>query len=162
MTVDKMSIGNFRFHRIASLTLIVVARKSVEDGLDWLSDELKQRSMNREDLERAGGPLAASLANAYRRKKVGKGLAAQIATGLNMPDEVVYREFGLLPEKQVVDDEEAQILAGLLNDIPDSRERKQAFSLAQMVIRHFAKGGAGKSPERGKSGGKGRHSAASH
>jgi transcriptional regulator with XRE-family HTH domain len=137
--------------------------KTTDEGLAWLNDQLRAQGIDRAELARRGDFNSTALTNVYSGKRnVGKKLATGIAAGLGVPTEVVYREFGLLPEKQVVDDEEAQILAGLLNDIPDSRERKQAFSLAQMVIRHFANGGAGKSPERGKSGGKGRHSAASH
>ena len=113
--------------------------------------------MNREDLERAGGPLAASLSNAFRRKKVGKALAAQIASGLNLPDENVYREFGLLPEKQEADDEDALILTGLLNEIADPQERKETLSLVSAIIRHVARRGkndegamAGKRSEKGR------------
>ena len=156
---DKMSIGVFCFHRKSGFTLIVVAGNTVEDGLDWLTEELAARGMNREDLERADGPRASSLANAYKRKKVGQDLARQIATGLSMPVEVVYRRFGILPEKNTVDDEEAQILADLLNEIPDKHEREQAFSLAQMVIRHFTKDRRSKGATSSKASGKGRHSA---
>jgi transcriptional regulator with XRE-family HTH domain len=135
--------------------------KTTDEGLGWLNEQLKAQGIDRAELARRGDFNPAALANVYSGKRnVGKKLATGIAAGLNLPIEVVYREFGLLPEKQVMDDEEAQILAGLLNDIPDNDERKQAFSLAQMVIRHFAKSGGSKGAATGKASGKGRHSAA--
>ncbi len=132
-----MSIGKKRFICIGRTKLSLVINK-IEDGLHWLNKELKSRGMNREDLERKGGPLSASLANAYRRKSVGVELADQIATGLGLPPEVVYREFGILPEKQKIDDEEAQIFVDLLNDIPNPERRKQTFNLVTVILRQVA------------------------
>ena len=91
--------------------------------------------MNREDFERNGGPKSASLSNAYLRKAVGLDLAGQIADGLELPRETVFRESGFLPEKDTVDDEEAKIFIDLLNGIEDPEKRKETFDMVTALIR---------------------------
>jgi transcriptional regulator with XRE-family HTH domain len=138
--------------------------KTTDEGLAWLNEQLRAQGIDRAELARRGNFNPAALTNVYSGKRnVGKKLATGIASGLGMPTEVVYREFGILPEKQVMDDEEAQVLSGLLNDIDDPEERKQTFSLVATLIRHVAqRGKKNTSAGAGKQGAKGGRAPARH
>jgi len=113
--------------------------KTIEEGLRWLDDQLRLLGIDRAELARRGDFNPSTLTNAYSGKRgVGRKLANGIADGLGAPREIVYREFGILPEKEEAGDEDAQAFIKLLNEIPQASERERAIGLVTALLRHLA------------------------
>lgn len=113
---------------------------SVEDGLEWLNEQLRLLGIDRAELARRGDFNAATLANIYSgKRKLGPKIAKSIARGLGAPEDVVFREFGLMGEKEDPDNEdEVRLFTELLNDIDDEEEKKKAVGLVTALLRQIA------------------------
>lgn len=110
-----------------------------EDGIKWLNEQLRQLGIDRAELARRGDFKQATLTNVYSGKRgVGKVLARGIAQGLGVPQDVVFREFGLMDERENGNEEEAQLFTELLDDIQDNTERRKAVGLVTALLRQVA------------------------
>src|SRR5688572_12112390 len=85
--------------------------KAMNNFGNWLLLELEKRGMSQSDLARAGGVSRAAVSEAISgRRKVGKDLAKGIAKGLDLPEEQVFREAGLLSPRKDIDEDDEEIM----------------------------------------------------
>jgi len=73
---------------------------TMEKFVDWLKLEMKKQNLSQAELARRSGVTRSSINGVLTQSRgIGVDLLQDIAKGLKVPIETVYRKVGLLPEK---------------------------------------------------------------
>ena len=104
-----------------------------EKFADWLNSELEQRGWNQSKLAQRAGLGRGTISNVINNvRKPGPEICKAIAKALSVPEEVVFREAGILePEKK-----SARGIAELqevYNLLPES-DRQELLDIARMKL----------------------------
>jgi transcriptional regulator with XRE-family HTH domain len=96
--------------------------------------------INKAELGRRSGLGRATLANVFSgNRNVGQRVARALSQGLGIPQDVVFKEFGLMDDGDAADNkDEARLFTELLNDIDDEEEKQKAVGLVTALLRQIA------------------------
>ena len=106
------------------------AKKNIEL---WLDEVLKARGWTRNQLSTAAGLASGTLTNIFSGDKgIGKGVSKKIAKALNIPEEVVFREAGLI-KKNPDYDELTEKIVHLVSQM-DEIDKNDVLQYAEVVL----------------------------
>lgn len=98
------------------------------DFVTWLEDELTKREWSRADLSRKSGIASPQITRVLNREQnPGKMFCEGIARAFDLPEEIIFRNAGILPEASEQDQWAAKIYRRLERMPPELRDIAEAL-----------------------------------
>lgn len=101
---------------------------------EWLRGLLMAYNMSQAELARKAGVSPAHVSRALSGATVGEDFCRKIAKPLEIPEEVVFRNAGILTPKKVKTDERLEILVHLAEKLTGN-DREELIAIAEMKLK---------------------------
>jgi transcriptional regulator with XRE-family HTH domain len=114
-------------------------KKTHDEVVMWLEEQMRLQSINRAELARRGDMTQGALSNVFSGKRgVSKNLGKKIAKGLDLPQAVAFRGLGIADDDEQEITQQGERIANLLKDIDDEVEQDRAVGLVELILRQIA------------------------